>query len=200
MSKLQPKFKTPDDLAEWLGMSTFESTESKEEVLMQIQDEGEQRLEAACERLGISVRGMDAAQIKATLGQMMENEAVTPSERQAHKLVEACISARFNEHGLDGRARTEILLAYSGLEEDLTQHGKVMSAGRKPGTVGKVRAWIRKYMAKHHDHKPAQAWEAFKKRPPKGCSVSGANIWTDGAGNTGRAWFGTMVGQERPKK
>ena len=51
MSKLQPKFKTPDDLAEWLGMSTFESTESKEEVLMQIQDEGEQRLEAACERL-----------------------------------------------------------------------------------------------------------------------------------------------------
>ena len=111
MSKPQPKFKTPDDLALWLGMSTYESPESKEEVLMQIQDEGEQRLEVACERLGISVRGMDESQIREALARMMESEAVTPSERQAHKLVVACSSARFNDPGLDGRGRTGILLA-----------------------------------------------------------------------------------------
>lgn len=78
--------------------------------------------------------------------------------------------------------------------------GEKFVAGRKSGTVGTVRGWIRKYMKKYPTAKPAQAWEAFTKRPPRGCTVSGSDIWTDGAGGTSRAWFGTMVGQERPKK
>ncbi len=87
--------------------------------------------------------------------------------------------------------------------DGLLPKGKVgvkFTAGRKSGTVGTVRGWIRKYMKKYPTAKPAQAWEAFTKRPPRGCTVSGSDIWTDGAGGTSRAWFGTMVGQERPKK
>lgn len=82
--------------------------------------------------------------------------------------------------------------------------GEVMSTGRKVGTLGKVRAWVRKYMVKYPAAMPAQAWEAFKKRPPKGCTVYenrlGKYIETEGAPDTSRAWFGTIVGQERPKK
>lgn len=101
-------------------------------------------------------------------------------------------------------ARVLAALLREAAQVPMVHLGEAMSAGRKKGTVGKVRAWVRKYMVKYPTAMPAQAWEAFKKRPPKGCSVYenrlGKYIETEGAPDTSRAWFGTIVGQERPKK
>jgi hypothetical protein len=44
---------------------------------------------------------------------------------------------------------------------------------------------------------PAQAWAAFAKRPPKGCTPYSDHVWVEGAGATSRAWFGSMVSEEK---
>lgn len=81
--------------------------------------------------------------------------------------------------------------------------GERFTAGRKAGTVGTVRAWVRKYMAKNTKANAASAWDAFKCRPPKHCYVYenalGRYIETDGAPNTGYRRFVNIVRDERPK-
>lgn len=117
------------------------------------------------------------------------HHAPTADERRAAALLRACVLA----------AEAGDVLPYAAMA-----HGVKFHPGRKPGSVGTVRAWVKKYMRKHPDAMPAQAWDALKERPPRGCTVYenrlGKYIETEGAPDTGRVWFGTIVGQERPKR
>jgi hypothetical protein len=50
-------------------------------------------------------------------------------------------------------------------------HGKVMEKGRKKGSIGPVRKFIRARLAKIHAATNAELWDAISKRPPKGWTV-----------------------------
>jgi hypothetical protein len=78
--------------------------------------------------------------------------------------------------------------------------GEKFTAGRKPGSVGKLRKWVRKFVAKYPTATPALAWAALAKRPPKGITiVEGVrpHVWVDGDGETGLARFKNIVSEER---
>jgi hypothetical protein len=82
--------------------------------------------------------------------------------------------------------------------------GAKFCAGRKRGTIGPVRAWLRKYLMKHPGATTAQAWAALAKRPPKGMTVRnnrlGRYIETAGHADTSYRQFQNLVSLERPKK
>lgn len=50
----------------------------------------------------------------------------------------------------------------------VTTHGKKMRNGRKVGTIGAVRKWIRHKLSKAPTIKNAELWDAIKAKPPKG--------------------------------
>lgn len=78
--------------------------------------------------------------------------------------------------------------------------GEKFTAGRKAGSVGKLRMWVRKFVAKHPTATPAQVWAALAKRPPKGFTVTEGfrpHVWVDGVGETGLARFRNIVSEER---
>jgi hypothetical protein len=150
--------------------------------------------------------GMAWLQVFQALHFLQSNPLVTVSP-SALDFVRIVAELARNGHMTDGVEQAlvplDTLLPMGRFAAPFKEHA---DRERRPGPV---RAWIKKYMAKHRDHKPAQAWEAFKKRPPKECKVcenrQGKYIETKSKTKsapdyTGRAYFGTMVGQERPKK
>lgn len=89
-------------------------------LLEEIQDFAEQRVEAACKRLGVSLRGLGEAQTDVAL--LMIAAKLTPSERQACELMNACIAGRGGDRGVYTRDR--IILAFNGLADDLKERGR----------------------------------------------------------------------------
>jgi hypothetical protein len=85
------------------------------------------------------------------------------------------------------------------------KHGQKFT-GRKEGSIGPVRKFLRSYMAKNPKAKAAQAWAAIKMKPPKGVAVDDAfvlkdrRITTEGAKPTSYLQFQNIVSEERPKK
>jgi hypothetical protein len=78
--------------------------------------------------------------------------------------------------------------------------GEKFTAGRKKGSVGRLRMWVRTFIGKYPTASAAQAWAALAKRPPKGFTVVEgfrAHVWVDGAGETGLARFKNIVSEER---
>jgi hypothetical protein len=196
---------TVERVALWLRMCDTLSAEDKEAVLVDLQDIAEQRLEAMCKRLGVTLRGLPDDEIFRTVRRLAHSTRATPSERAAHSLMTWCISARIDPEGLDELARMKIVAAYAGLSDDLVEFAKPFKARadrtRKPGPV---RAWLRKYMAKHPEATAAQAWAALAKRPPKGMTVRdnrvGKYIETAGHPDTSYRQFQNLVSLERSKK
>lgn len=83
--------------------------------------------------------------------------------------------------------------------------GQKFIAGRKVGTVGPVRKWVRKYMAKHPTATADQVWRALKMRPPRGIKVEdpfalSARRIEHAEGSTSYRQFRNIVSAERPKK
>ena len=96
----------------------FMSLDELERLLLEIQDAAEQRLEGACKRLRVPLRGLDDDQIGEALRRVAEDPRARPSDRQAYKLMRACIEARFGDWGPYTRDR--IILAFSALEHHTT--------------------------------------------------------------------------------
>mgnify|MGYP000154951019 CR=1 FL=1 len=81
--------------------------------------------------------------------------------------------------------------------------GARFKPGRPKGSISPVRAALRKFMAKHPKATAAEAWEAFKIKPPTGCRVHegwGLEYISDGKTDTSYARFANLVSEERPKK
>lgn len=90
--------------------------------------------------------------------------------------------------------------------DTLLPKGKVgakFTAGRKQGAVGRVRAWVRRFMAKHPWATAAEAWQALRDKPPKHVTVCenavGRYVESDGEPDTGYRRFANLVSAERPK-
>lgn len=85
----------------------------------------------------------------------------------------------------------------------LAKHGRDMRRGRKKGTEGPIRKFVRAHLMKDTDAKPAAIWAALKKKPPKGVEVyeSGPkdrwHICTDKGKPTSYSSFSTTVSSER---
>lgn len=76
--------------------------------------------------------------------------------------------------------------------------GEKFTAGRRPGTAGKLRKWVEKYLAKHPAATPSQAWAALAKKPPKGITVYtgfAPYLWVDGKGEVKLKTFQNLVGE-----
>lgn len=112
-------------------------------------------------------------------------------------------AARFEDLSSLGELRLKEA-GLTGVAEIAAQarHGQKFKDGRKDGTVGPVRAFVRKYLAKHSEAKAAEVWKEIKRRPPKGVTVhepfelSKRRIdWA--AGPTSYAQFSNIVSSER---
>lgn len=82
------------------------------------------------------------------------------------------------------------------------RHGLKFKDGRKAGTVGPVRQFVRKYLSKHPQADTAEVWIALKRKPPKGLTVhdpferSKRRIdWSDGP--TSYPQFRNIVSSEK---
>ena len=79
--------------------------------------------------------------------------------------------------------------------------GKKFSSGRKVGTVGPVRAAIRRYLKKRPYAKTAEIWGHFESKPPRGWEFFnnrlGRYIETKGPESTSYRRFGNIVSEER---
>ena len=106
-----------------------------ERLIEEIQDVAEQRLEGACKRMRVSLRGLDEARIGEALRRVVDDPRATPSDRQAYELMRACIEARFGDWGPYNRDR--IILAFGGLEADFLAWGKKHSAAQSDRRKGK---------------------------------------------------------------
>lgn len=151
----------------------------------------------------------------ASFDDWIEDPATVPARRaQLLQLRQRVIDAeRAGNHGeaeMGVRLLAETLTRHCHVSALLgpALHGDVMEKGRKKDTVGKVRAWVRKYMGmpKHSAATAAEAWDAFSRRPPKGCKAfdneCGKYIETYGAKNietTKYRAFANIVSKERPK-
>lgn len=80
----------------------------------------------------------------------------------------------------------------------VAQAWKKFNNGRKKGSVGKLRIWVSKWVAKNPRGMPAQAWEALRAKPPKGFTVYASEVWVDGVEHgTTLAAFKNIVSLER---
>lgn len=88
----------------------------------------------------------------------------------------------------------------------LAKHGKVMKSGRKVGTVGAVRKFVRAHLAKDPQASAAVVWRAIAEKPPRHVEVYEESgriekyIRTSGQGDTSYRQFCNIVSAERPKK
>ena len=114
---------------------------------------------------------------------------------QRHRLVAAKLSG--NDEAVAAWAECLRRARYHDKLRPLTLTGRKFTVGRKRGTVGKLRSWIRKWVAKHPSAMPSQAWEALKAKPPKGFEVCASSVWVAGDGETGIARFKNIVSEER---
>ena len=112
----------------------------------------------------------------------------TPAETKLLDLLRACVDAQ--EAG--------DVPPYAELEL-----GTKMKAGRKAGTVGPLRKWVEKHLAKYHTATPSQAWEALKRKPPKGIEVDdnlAPTLWVDGRGQVTRKTFQNLVAEVKKQR
>jgi hypothetical protein len=89
----------------------------------------------------------------------------------------------------------------------MAQLGSKFKNGRKPGTIGPLRQYVRKYMGQHPKATAAEVWAALKAKPPKGIEVCDSarkdlrHVTTAGAAAaTSYRQFVNMVSEERPGK
>lgn len=149
--------------------------------------------------------------VLADLDAWLQVEGITDEVRryyQQHReaLVQAAIDGNTGAAAA-GVAHLRLVLFADKREQflvPLATHGKTMRKGRKVGTVGPVRAWLRKYMTKHPEATAAEAWAAIAKRPPKECTAHdnllGKYIEDVGNKSTSYRQFANLVSLERPKK
>lgn len=81
--------------------------------------------------------------------------------------------------------------------------GEKFTTGRKKGTVGKLRKWVEKFIARHPTATPAQAWAALKSKPPKGIEVDDnftPTLWVHGAGQVTRKTFQNTVAEVKKQR
>ena len=81
------------------------------------------------------------------------------------------------------------------------QLGKKFSAGRKVGTVGPVRAEIRRYLKRSPTARTAEIWSSLESKLPRGWEFFdnrlGRYIETNGPESTSYRRFGNIVSEER---
>jgi hypothetical protein len=112
----------------------------------------------------------------------------SPAERRAAATLRACVLARE--------------LGDVGPFADMAK-GAAFTGGRTPGSGGPVRLWLRRYVATHPEAGAAEAWEALKRRPPKGCKAfgdagrRGAHVTITGAPDMGYRRFANVLAEER---
>ena len=88
----------------------------------------------------------------------------------------------------------------------LAQLGAKFTGGREPGTVGAVRKFVRRHLAKHPDAKAQEVWAALSAKPPRGVEVYEANgrveryVRTAGKADTSYRTFQNLVSAERAKR
>ncbi len=189
------------EVALWLDAAAVLSEANREQLLIDLQDIAEQRLEEMSARMGVAVADAAEATFMDKLKALVQRPDARPSERAAFDLMVWCIAGRFGEEGLTDWLRWKILVSYAHLSDDLVSLGRKMAAGRKRGSVGKVRAWVRRYVSRNPKAEAAAAWAAFKLRPPKGCTVYenrvGRYIETAGQPDTGYARFRNILRDEK---
>jgi hypothetical protein len=83
----------------------------------------------------------------------------------------------------------------------LSRTGKKFSVGRKVGTVGPVRAAIRRYLKRSPTARTAEIWSSLESKPPRGWEFFdnrfGRYIETNGPESTSYRRFGNIVSEER---
>ncbi len=83
----------------------------------------------------------------------------------------------------------------------LSRTGKKFSSGRKIGTVGPVRAEIRRYLKRSPTARTAEIWSSLESKPPRGWEFFdnrlGRYIETNGPESTSYRRFGNIVSEER---
>lgn len=148
----------------------FLSVEQLLDIIERVQDVAEMRLEQACDRMGVSLRGLDDEGIRQRLAAAMVPGKASPTDLQAYELMNACIAARV--HGDMGTyIRDRIIIALARLDDDLTERGRKFSQGRADDSIGPIRKFVRSALAKNPRMRNAELWEALKRKPPRGCAV-----------------------------
>jgi hypothetical protein len=119
----------------------------------------------------------------------------------------AWVAIRANNHDAKLRHLEWMLLRWKEISRTdfllpLAQHGKKFP-GRKEGSIGPVRKFLRVYMLKHPQATAAEAWAALKLKPPAGVTVidpfelKDRLIKTTGAQSTSYRQFQNIVSKER---
>lgn len=189
------------DLAAYLR-NPFLSDGQMDDLVQAVLKFAQERLTLACERIGIPINDLSGAdRILTAYWSVKEAPEAHVGDLQACEVFDACADA-LARNRLDQAGRDRLVVAFSRLDDDLKAHGAKFRPGRKPGTVSKVRMFVRRFLAKNHAAKPAAIWEALKARPPKGVTVYesprlGKYIQTDGALDTGYATFRNIVSAEK---
>jgi hypothetical protein len=87
--------------------------------------------------------------------------------------------------------------------QPLAVEGQKFRAGRKSGTVSKIRTYVADHLKRAPNANAASIWGAIKAKPPKGVAVYenalGKYIETDGQPETKYARFANIVSEERKK-
>ncbi|MCI1191601.1 hypothetical protein MOJ79_07085 [Calidifontimicrobium sp. SYSU G02091] len=157
-------------------------------LVERLREAAAQRLADAAARLGADVT--DFADDDRAVVLCLALADASPAERRAAALLRACVLAR--ELG--------DVAPYAD-----KARGAAFSGGRAPGSGGPVRLWLRRYVAAHPQASAAEAWDALKRRPPRGCKVfgdagrRGAHVTVSGGPDMGYRRFANVLAEERQK-
>ena len=138
--------------------------------------------------------GWDSAAAQANRDLLLQRRAQALAAQKAgnQELVLAWLS--FLSLAMRAGKRMELLIPSAKL-------GKKFSSGRKAGSIGSVRAFIRKHLKQHPKAKTGEIWDALSNAQIRGVrvydNIMGKYISRDDAGRMTHRQFTNMVSEER---